>query len=208
MAGVAYFHRFLFPFHSVDTACKYVSEAVAELVCRSPELKVERIEPNISIIIPVYGQLHFVLNCLDSLSRQRSRFSAEIIVADDSSPESSQTWRLQAIPWIRYRLHEPNSGFLDTCNDVARIARGRFLVFLNSDTRAAEGWLDELIDSFTTFPNAGLIGSALFNVMAPRKRRGVFIGVTAALGITAAMMTLITPNIASPDRQIMSPARR
>ena len=163
MAGVAYFNRFEFPTDSAESPGAYVTDAIVDLACRSVQLKVERIEPDISIIIPVFGQLHFVLNCLDSLAKHRSRFSVEVIVIDDESPQATQAWRLGAIPWVRYRRQEHNTGFIDTCNDAAKIARGRFLVFLNSDTRVAAGWLDELIGSFEIFPKAGLVGSKLYN---------------------------------------------
>ena len=84
-------------------------------------------------------------------------FSAEIIVVDDASPDSSEIWRLEAIPWIRYHRRPQNAGFGETCNEGAKLARGRYLVLLNSDVRVAEDWLDELIGSFELFPKAGLV---------------------------------------------------
>lgn len=163
MAGVAYLSRFQFCFAASDSPGEYTVDAIADLVCRSPKPTIERIEPDVSIIIPVYGQLQFVMSCLDSLSRQQSRFSLEIIVADDASPEIAETWRLQAIPWVRYRRRVSNAGFIDNCNEAAQMARGRFLVLLNSDIRVAKNWLDELIGSFELFPKAGLMGSKLYN---------------------------------------------
>jgi GT2 family glycosyltransferase/glycosyltransferase involved in cell wall biosynthesis len=163
MRSTAYFNRFAFPFEASDTPGEYVAEAAADLVRRSLNLSIERIEPHVSIIIPVYGQTHFALACLDSLSRHRSHFSVEILVVDDASPEATQVLALQTIPWIRYHRRETNGGFIESCNDAASKARGRYLVFLNSDIRVADGWLDELIGSFELFPNAGLVGSKLYN---------------------------------------------
>lgn len=162
-AGDAYFLRYGFSFASVDSPGPFAVDAVAELALRSPNFTVDRLNPDVSIIIPVYGQLPFVLGCLDSLSRQVSRFSVEILIADDASPEAAETARLKAIPWIRYCRNAANAGFLDNCNEAATTARGRFLVFLNSDTRVAPGWLDELIGSFALFSKAGLVGSSLFH---------------------------------------------
>jgi GT2 family glycosyltransferase/glycosyltransferase involved in cell wall biosynthesis len=162
LAGVAFFSRFGFRFES-GGASSYLSEAVEDLAVRDVQLKLEPLQPDVSIIIPVYGQLHFVLGCLDSLAAHRSRFSVEIVLVDDASPQASETWRLEAMPWIRYHRRSQNGGFGDACNEGVKAARGRFVVLLNSDVRVAQGWLDELIGSFELFPKAGLVGSKLFN---------------------------------------------
>lgn len=138
-------------------------ECIVELAAREPDLKIERIVPDVSIIIPVYGQLPFVLSCLDSLALHHSKYSAEIIVCDDASPAVHETERLGAIPWVRYKRRSSNGGFIDCCNSAAESARGRYVVFLNSDTRVVDGWLDALIDTFQLFPRCGLSGSKLLN---------------------------------------------
>lgn len=117
--------------------------------------------PAISVIVPVYGQLAYTLNCLHSLLEHRSRFSFEILVGDDASPDESGLY-LSQIPHVRYVLHAVNSGFIDNCNTTAALARGDHIVLLNNDTRVAPGWLDALIDSFALFPKAGMVGSKLF----------------------------------------------
>ncbi len=116
--------------------------------------------PEVSIIIPVYGQLAYTLNCLDSLFSHAARVRAEIIVIDDNSPDETGDV-LPLLNGIRYHLNAENLGFLRSCNAAAAMARGRFLVLLNNDTRALPGWLDELLDSFALFPRAGLVGSKL-----------------------------------------------
>jgi glycosyltransferase involved in cell wall biosynthesis len=163
MAGVAYFQRFLFSFDPAGPPGNYVLDALAELVDRSPKLRVDLIEPDITIIIPVSGPMRFLLSCLDSLRRQSSRSSVEIIVAAVPSSEAAETRLLQTIPWIRYRQPQRGNGLVEATNDAVSVARGRFLVFLDGETRVAEGWLDELIGSFDLFPKAGLVGSKLFS---------------------------------------------
>ena len=46
-------------------------------------------KPDVSIVIPAYGQLAYTLNCIHSLVSHRSRYSAEILVIDDASPDCS-----------------------------------------------------------------------------------------------------------------------
>ena len=162
MAGRSFFARFGFSF-SPDGSARWVAEATQNLAARVPRIRVDRLSPVVTIVIPVYGQLPFVLGCLDSLAQHISQYSVEIIVCDDASPAASETERLRAIPWIRYLRRESNGGFIDACNWAAEQARGSYVVLLNSDTRVAQGWLDELIGTFAIFPKAGLVGSKLFN---------------------------------------------
>ena len=117
--------------------------------------------PDVSIIIPIYGQLAYTLNCIESLFLQSSKCSAEIIVIDDRSPDISGD-HLPAIRGIRYHLQPTNGGFIRSCNTGGEMARGRYLLMLNNDTRVVPGWLDGLLDSFALFPRAGLVGSKLF----------------------------------------------
>ncbi len=115
----------------------------------------------VSIVIPVYGQLSYTLNCLHALLAHVSRFSFEIIVADDASPDGSYGY-LEKVKAARCLRSEENKGFIDNCNAAAKTARGEFVVLLNNDTRICDGWLDALIESFVRFPDAGLVGSKLY----------------------------------------------
>jgi GT2 family glycosyltransferase len=117
--------------------------------------------PSVSIVVPVYGQLAYTLNCLDALLRQRSARRFEVIVMDDVSPDATGEV-LSAVERIRYRRQAENQGFVENCNAGAAIARGDIVVMLNNDTRVVEGWLDALVDGLERLPEAGLVGSKLF----------------------------------------------
>lgn len=117
--------------------------------------------PVATIVVPVYGQLAYTLNCLDSLARHASKYPFEVIVIDDRSPDETKLW-LSGLSWIRFVHQTENQGFLQTCNNAGKIARGEYIVLLNNDTRVVDGWLDEMIDSFASFSKAGLVGSKLF----------------------------------------------
>ena len=116
--------------------------------------------PDVSIVIPVYGQLGYTLNCLDSLFGHASQRTAEIIVIDDVSPDQTGE-KLPAVAGIRVHRQQVNGGFIASCNTGAAMARGGILVMLNNDTRVVAGWLDELAGAFALFPRAGLVGSKL-----------------------------------------------
>jgi GT2 family glycosyltransferase len=137
--------------------------AIATINATEQQLQVaspDRQQPDVSIVIPIYGQLAYTLNCIHSLITHKSRYTAEIIIVDDASPDSSAEW-LPQLRCIRYHRQKVNGGFIQSCNTGGEISAGRFVVMLNNDTRVVSGWLDNLIGSFEIWPKAGLIGSKM-----------------------------------------------
>jgi len=153
--GEAFFDRFrlLQPQQNIEGAVTFLAACKN---CLAPAAG----PPHVSIIIPVYGQIAYTLNCLDSLLAHQSRYSAEIILVDDASPDNSGAF-LAKLPHVRTLLQKQNGGFIKSCAIGAAAARGAWLVMLNNDTRVVDGWLDALIGSFGRFPEAGLVGSKM-----------------------------------------------
>lgn len=116
--------------------------------------------PTVSIIVPVYNQIDQTLNCLLSLASSQDQVDYEVIVMDDASTDKTPEF-LKNIKGIRYIRNTTNLGFLVSCNEAARQAKGEYLVFLNNDTRVHRYWLDNLLAIFSLLPKAGLVGSKL-----------------------------------------------
>lgn len=118
--------------------------------------------PEVSIIIPVYNQLAYTYNCLLSLREKIStHIQYEIIVIDDCSTDSTHTFFMSNATGIVYIRNMDNIGFLRSCNKAASQAKGRFLCFLNNDTQARDGWLENLLKTFYTDQAVGCAGSKL-----------------------------------------------
>ncbi len=163
MRGFSFFERFGFLFEG-ESDLAHVLAAVEALAAETPDIQSGvDLQPAVSVVIPVYGQMPFVLNCLESLAQQRCEYRFEVLVYDDCSPDEDLMGLLRLIPWINYVRGEANLGFLRACNAAAELCSGEHLVLLNSDVRAPPDWLQELIDTFTAHPLAGLVGSKLFN---------------------------------------------
>jgi GT2 family glycosyltransferase/2-polyprenyl-3-methyl-5-hydroxy-6-metoxy-1,4-benzoquinol methylase/glycosyltransferase involved in cell wall biosynthesis len=120
-------------------------------LCRKPEA---------TIIIPVYGQLDYTLQCLRSINRAEFNTPYEVLLIDDCSPDDSFTVLSKLTPF-RVIKNVKNLGFIRSCNSAASKARGEYLVFLNNDTEVLDGWLDELIDTFKNNHDTGVVGSQL-----------------------------------------------
>lgn len=117
--------------------------------------------PDVSIVVPVYNQLPFTLACIDALLAHDSRYSFEVLVGDDGSTDATAQALSVAIPGVRHIRHSSNLGFVRNCNETAKQASGRYVLFLNNDTQVLPNWLDELIGVLEADPGIGLAGSKL-----------------------------------------------
>jgi len=114
-----------------------------------------------SIIIPVYNNWEYTRQCLLSLEAEDYRQQAEVIVVDNASTDATATRLKSEFPWVEVIRNEQNLGFAKACNRGAERARGKYLVFLNNDTKVQKGWLEALIAACEGEAGAGIVGSKL-----------------------------------------------
>jgi GT2 family glycosyltransferase/glycosyltransferase involved in cell wall biosynthesis len=117
--------------------------------------------PLVSIVIPGYNEFRTAYNCLKSISDNLPTCSFEIIIVDDGSADESLFAEFVLSGAVRLIRNAKNQGFVLSCNAGASDARGRYLLFLSSDTLVRPRWLDELADTFESVPNVGVAGSKL-----------------------------------------------
>lgn len=115
-------------------------------------------KPVVSIIIPVYNQSLYTIYCLRAIYLNTVGIDYEVIIADDVSDDGTRfiTKYFDNLNVIR---NEKNLGFLLNCNNAAKYAKGKYLLFLNNDTSVKENWLKPLIDTLENNPDIGLVGS-------------------------------------------------
>ncbi len=142
--------------------------ALVQALAVACERRQEPTQPLVSIIIPTYGKDPYTLRCIESVlqaqRRQRTpRQRLELIVIDDAAPaeEPPLLAGLEGLPLITLLRNADNLGFLRSCNRGAAQATGQWICFLNNDTVVADDWLEELLDCFRWFPDAGLVGPML-----------------------------------------------
>jgi len=117
-------------------------------------------KPKVSIIIPAYNGWQMNYLCLRSIKQNTFGVTYEIIFADDGSSDETKNIKnyIKNITVIR---NEPNLGFLKNCNKAASQAKGRYIHFLNNDTRVTYGWLSSLVELLDNNSDIGMVGSKL-----------------------------------------------
>ncbi len=115
--------------------------------------------PRASIIIPVFDNVEFTFRCLRSLVREISFDETEVIVVNNASTDETARLLAHFRGVVNVIDNEENRGFVDACNEGAKLARGEYLVFLNSDAVVLPGWLKHLRETVEGDSSAGAVGS-------------------------------------------------
>lgn len=119
-----------------------------------------------SVIIVNYNGGDEVRHCLAS-AVSAAPTGCEVIVVDNASTDLSAEAVERDFPPVRLIRSRTNLGFGGGNNLGAQSARGKFLVFLNPDTRAAEGWLAALLAPLDADPHIGLVTAKILLAAQP-----------------------------------------
>lgn len=116
--------------------------------------------PQVTIIIPVYNQFIYTYNCLKAILENSGDVPYEIIIADDASDDLT-TRLLDITENISILRNDKNQMFLKNCNNAAKYANGKYILFLNNDTQVQKDWLAPLIGLIESNDLIGMVGSKL-----------------------------------------------
>lgn len=114
--------------------------------------------PVASVIVLNYNGLAYLDECLASLEAQTFQ-DFELIMVDNASTDGSVRYLEARADRFRLILNDTNLGFAEGNNVGIRAARGRYVVFLNNDTRVDARWLSELVGAAEADPQAGMFAS-------------------------------------------------
>ena len=115
--------------------------------------------PKISVIIPVYNAELYLKRCIDSILNQSFK-SFEIIAIDDGSKDSSfkiLSGYQQFSPNIRI-LSRENKGAAYTRNEGIKLAKGEFIMFIDSDDYINPDYLQVFYDEISRGMDDAVIG--------------------------------------------------
>ncbi|MEK9136735.1 MAG: glycosyltransferase family 2 protein, partial [Bacteroidota bacterium] len=116
---------------------------------------------DISVIIVNLNTKSLLKACLDSVFAESSSVNLEVIVIDNGSTDGSIEMVKFDYPQVKLKVNQSNEGFAKPNNDGMRMATGRYLFLLNSDTVVKPGAVAALKSFLDTHLEAGVCGPML-----------------------------------------------
>lgn len=99
----------------------------------------------LSVIIPSFNSKTLLRKCLSSIYRETKQIDFEVIVVDNNSQDGSAEMVKREFSRVELIRLLKNLGFGKANNLGAKKARGKYLLFLNSDTEILEGAIDKVV---------------------------------------------------------------
>ena len=118
----------------------------------------------LSIIIVSYNTKKILDECLSSIYSSQINDTFEVIVVDNNSHDGTVEMLESKYPQVILIKNKVNNLFAKANNQGAEIAKGEYLLLLNSDTIVYDDNLQKMINYFDTLdPNVVCIGPKILN---------------------------------------------
>lgn len=110
---------------------------------------------DLSIIIVSFNTKELTTECIQSIVDNVKTLNYEIIVVDNDSKDGSVEHIKKLFPTVLLVPSSKNLGFSKANNLGIKSAKGRYVLFLNSDTVVYPGALEHMVDFMDKTPDAG-----------------------------------------------------
>jgi GT2 family glycosyltransferase len=118
---------------------------------------------DLSIVI-ISSKGNYIIDCIKSLTPALKNLESEIILVDNVSPDNVSATVKKQFPKVKVIRRQVNGGFGENNNMGMRVAKGRYVLLLNDDTKIIEKDIfKEMVAWMDTHPKAGLSTCALVN---------------------------------------------
>ncbi|TVX89397.1 glycosyltransferase family 2 protein [Paenibacillus agilis] len=113
---------------------------------------------DLSIIIVNYNTKQLTLNCVASVLESETEYTYEIILVDNASKDDTVVAVKQQYPCVHLIENKDNLGFSKANNQGMHVAKGRYVLLLNSDTIVQPDTFDIMIRFMDENPKVGSAG--------------------------------------------------
>ncbi len=116
---------------------------------------------DLTVVVASYNARDVLRACLASLRTAGPSLAIEVVVVDNNSRDGSPEMVAAEFSEVTLLRNEHNEGFGRANNRALKIARGRYVLCLNSDTVIPEGSLEPMIEFLDENPDVGIVGCRL-----------------------------------------------
>lgn len=117
----------------------------------------ESARPVVSFVVPALNEERYIAGCIRALEAQRIPGLTEIIVVDNGSSDKTAEVARQSGARV---ILQPMRGLAAARQAGLEQASGSVIIFVDSDSRLADGWADQIYERFTRNPRLAAISTA------------------------------------------------
>ena len=117
---------------------------------------------DISIIIVTWNSHKFIKECLDSIFSQE-KVDFEVFVVDNNSWDKTSEIIRENYPQVNFISNPKNLGYAKANNQALKLAQGKFILFLNPDTKLHSDALSKMLGFMLQNQEAAALGPQLLN---------------------------------------------
>jgi GT2 family glycosyltransferase len=118
---------------------------------------------DVSIIIVAWNVRELLYNCLKSVYEQTRGIEFEVIYVDNASKDGSVEMVRKEFPEVKILENETNEGFIGANNRGIKVAKGRYVLLLNSDTLILDNAIAKIVKFADSHPRAAVVGCRVLN---------------------------------------------
>ena len=141
--------------------------------------------PRLSILIPVYNEIDYTVECLLSIMQTLDADSVpsrpgrpgqgyEVVIADDCSTDPDAKL-LAGVPNLVVLRGKENQGFIRNCNAGFARCRGEYVLLLNNDTQLQPGAIARMVSALDADPGLGAVGPKIIYPNGRLQEAGCFV---------------------------------
>jgi len=118
---------------------------------------------DVSVIIVNWNTRDILRDCLISVYSQTKDISFEVIVVDNASMDGSSLMVKAQFPDVKLIENSENRGFAAANNQGMAVARGRYVLLLNSDTVVLKNAIAKTVKYADLNPDTAVVGCRVLN---------------------------------------------
>jgi hypothetical protein len=118
---------------------------------------------DVSIIIVAWNVRKLLYDCLKSVYDQTNGINFETIYVDNASKDGSVEMVIKEFPQVKIIENEKNGGFIKANNQGIGIAKGKYVLLLNSDTIVLDNAITKTVRFADKHPDAAVVGCKVLN---------------------------------------------
>lgn len=122
--------------------------------------------PKVSVVILNWNGKRFLKDCLSSLALVKYK-PLEVILVDSNSSDGSGEYVKKHFPWVKLIENKRNYGFAKGNNLGFQASTGKYVLFLNNDTKVDPDFLGVLVRDFHQDQTIGCIQPQMRTLREP-----------------------------------------